>query len=150
MQAAQAIVKRLPHARIVMLTATCDDDAALASLRAGASGYLLKDLDSERLATTLRRVAEGDLAFPGRVLRRALDDLRSARRGSVLASEDWYVADLLGAGLSAAEVAQETSLAADSVRDRIAWIAAALRGGAAAPPRRRRLTRASSHSSTKD
>lgn len=132
--AALAIVQRLPHVRIVMLTATADDDAALAALRAGASGYLLKDLDAERLAEALRRVAEGDLAFPGRVLQRAFDELRrSAQRGSVLANEDWYVADLLGEGLSAAQVAQETSLAADSVRDRIAWIAAALRGG---PPHR--------------
>jgi DNA-binding NarL/FixJ family response regulator len=127
-RAAQAIVMRLPHARIVMLTAIRDDEAALASLRAGASGYLLKDLDADRLADALRRVAEGDLAFPGRLLHRAVEELRDAGPGSfVLAGEDWRVAELLGEGLSAAEVAEETSLGADSVRDRIAWIAAALR-----------------------
>jgi DNA-binding NarL/FixJ family response regulator len=126
--AAEAIARQLPHARIVMLTTTHDEEVELAALRAGASGYLLKDLDPDRLADSVRLVVAGDLVFPGRLLRRALDELRADPRASmVLAEEDWRVADLLGKGLSAAQVAAETSLAADSVRDRIAWIAAALR-----------------------
>jgi DNA-binding NarL/FixJ family response regulator len=129
-RAAQEIAAQLPSVKAVMLTATRDDDVALAALRAGARGYVLKDLDLDMLADALRRVAAGDLAFPGRLLRRALDELRLNPNGAAsLARDDWRVAELLGEGLSASQVADETSLATGLVRDRIAAIAAALRTG---------------------
>ena len=46
-----------------MLTATRDDEEALAALHAGASGYLLKYIDPDLLGEALRRVAEGDLGL---------------------------------------------------------------------------------------
>ena len=47
--AAAEICERVPDAAVVMLTASAEDSDLFAALRAGASGYLLKDMDPERL-----------------------------------------------------------------------------------------------------
>ena len=63
-QAAAQIVRGLPRTRVVMLTSVRDVSVADAARRAGARGYLLKDLAPERLAETLRAVIAGEVAFP--------------------------------------------------------------------------------------
>ena len=131
--AAHAIASELPGTKIVMLTASRDEDVARAALRAGASGYLLKDVDSDRLADALRRVAGGELCFPARLFRRALDELRRDSRGAQLESDDWQIAELVGEGLSAAQIAERLSLATHVVRERTAAVAAAFRDSAATP-----------------
>jgi two-component system, NarL family, nitrate/nitrite response regulator NarL len=63
-EAARAIVAALPETRVAMLTVSRADDDFVASVRAGATGYLLKDIDPKRLASSLRDVAAGKMVFP--------------------------------------------------------------------------------------
>ena len=58
-QAAAQITAALPETSVVMLTASRDDDDLFDALRAGASGYLLKDMDPDRLGAALRGVMAG-------------------------------------------------------------------------------------------
>ena len=61
---AAEFVAALPEARIVLMTAQPSTADALAALAAGVSGYLVKDLDQDRLPHILLEVAAGEVAFP--------------------------------------------------------------------------------------
>jgi DNA-binding NarL/FixJ family response regulator len=75
--ATESIRRSLPGVRIVLITAFPDEDGVLAAARAGADGYLAKDVDRRRLQYVLRAVAEGETAYPGRLLRALLRTLQS-------------------------------------------------------------------------
>ena len=62
--AAWEITARLPQTYVVMLTVSRDDRDLFAALRAGASGYLLKDVDAAALGDQLRMVMAGEAALP--------------------------------------------------------------------------------------
>lgn len=70
--AAEGIRRSLPGVGIVLITALPDEDGALAAARAGADGYLTKDMDRRLLPRVLRAVAAGETAYPRRLLRPVL------------------------------------------------------------------------------
>jgi two-component system, NarL family, nitrate/nitrite response regulator NarL len=67
--AAVAIRRKLPSARVVLITAAPDESGALAAARAGADGYLAKDVNPRRLPQIVRAVADGETAYPRRLVR---------------------------------------------------------------------------------
>jgi CheY-like chemotaxis protein len=64
--AAAEISARLPDTAVVMLTVSSDEEHVTAALRAGARGYVMKDIDLTRMPETLRAVLSGETAFPRR------------------------------------------------------------------------------------
>jgi DNA-binding NarL/FixJ family response regulator len=127
--AAWEISARLPEARIVMLTVSREDRHLFAALRAGASGYLLKDMNAERLPHALNDVLEGKAALPGELTARLVDEFRDRgprRRQAVadekygtLTSREWQVLHLLRKELSTAEIARRLSLSPVTVRTHV-------------------------------
>ena len=106
------------------------------SLRAGASGYLLKDTDPARLADLLRGVLEGEAAMPPRLVARIMDEFRApakrrfARRSVVaakLSAREWEVMQLLGEGLSTEDVSKRLFLSATTVRVHVSSVLKKLR-----------------------
>lgn len=71
--ATQLIVDECPQSRVIVLTTFDLDEYAFAALRAGASGFLLKDVGPAELLASIRAVAGGDAAISSRVSRRMLD-----------------------------------------------------------------------------
>lgn len=71
--ATEQIVERSPRTRVLILTTFDLDEYAFAGLRAGASGFLLKDVQPERLIDAVRTVAAGDAVVAPRVTRRLLE-----------------------------------------------------------------------------
>jgi DNA-binding NarL/FixJ family response regulator len=67
------LVTELPECRVVILTTFGLDEYVFAALRAGASGFLLKDCPPEDLLGGIRAVADGDAAVAPRITRRLLD-----------------------------------------------------------------------------
>jgi DNA-binding NarL/FixJ family response regulator len=63
-RAAKEVSEQLPEAAVVMLTQSRDDADLFDALRAGASGYLLKDMDTDRLPDALRGVLAGRSGNP--------------------------------------------------------------------------------------
>ena len=114
--AAWEISSRLPEAKIVMLTVSSDDGDLFASLRAGASGYLLKDMDPAQLPNVLSDVLNGEAALPPALVARVIGEFRdrSPRRRAVLpksgyetlTSREWQVLELLRQELSTAAIAR--------------------------------------------
>jgi DNA-binding NarL/FixJ family response regulator len=72
-EATRRITAALPAARVIVLTTFDLDEYAFAGLRAGASGFLLKDVRPAELAQAIRAVAAGEAAISPRVTRRMLD-----------------------------------------------------------------------------
>jgi DNA-binding NarL/FixJ family response regulator len=130
--AAWEIHARLPEAKIVMLTVSDDDDDLFAALRAGASGYLLKDIDPSRLPNALDDVLAGRAAMPRDLVARLIGEFRDRgprRRATVqvstdaeLTSREWQVLDLLRQRLTTVEIAKRLFLSQTTVRTHIASI----------------------------
>jgi DNA-binding NarL/FixJ family response regulator len=81
------------RARVLMLTTFDGDEHLYPSLRAGASGFLLKDAPPDELVWAVRVIAAGDALLAPSVTRRLIDDL--ARRPT-LAETSTHLADLTG------------------------------------------------------
>lgn len=71
--AATAILRELPDTRVIILTTFDLDEYAFTGLRAGASGFLLKDIAAEQLLNAVRAVAAGDAVISPRVTHRMLE-----------------------------------------------------------------------------
>ena len=69
--ATREITTRLPDTKVVMITVSLDDEDLLNALRAGAVGYLLKDIDPTRLPHALIDALNGGAAIPRRLVARA-------------------------------------------------------------------------------
>lgn len=63
--ATETLRRELPATKIVLITAAPDKKGALAAARAGAHGYLSKDIDRQMLPGIVRAVANGETAYPG-------------------------------------------------------------------------------------
>jgi DNA-binding NarL/FixJ family response regulator len=130
--AAERVLTSVPDTVVVMLSATADDDKLLAAVRAGARGYLLKDMDPERLPNALRGVLDGEAALPRALMGRVLDELRAiehgrhagelARLGVKLTRREREVLEQLDRGLSTAEIGELLSISAVTVRRHVSEI----------------------------
>jgi DNA-binding NarL/FixJ family response regulator len=125
--AARSISERAPGVKVVILSMTDDDDLGLLGLRAGAAGYVTKDVDVVRLPGMLERVAAGEPAVTPRFTARLIEELRKlpqAGQGmrpvrSDLTAREWEVLDLLAAGGSTDRIAEELVLSVETVRSHV-------------------------------
>ena len=74
--AAEAIRRQLPATKVVVITAAPDSDGVLAAARAGADGYLSKNVDPGMLPRIVQAVVSGETAFPRRLMLALLNALR--------------------------------------------------------------------------
>jgi len=135
--AAWEITARLPATRAVMLTVSRSDDDLFAALRAGVSGYLLKDMPFDRLGDELAGVLEGRVALPPELVARLVDEFRDSaprRRallgqaaGVQLTSREWQVLDLLRQGLTTSDIARRLFVSPATVRSHVAAVLRKLR-----------------------
>lgn len=135
--AASEIARDLPGAAIVMLTVSRDDADLFDALRAGACGYLLKDVDRSGLPDALRGALAGEAPLPANLVARLIEEFRERGRrkrlllkktpGVQLRNREWEVLELLREGLSTAEIAQRLFIAEVTVRTHVSSILKKLR-----------------------
>lgn len=133
--AAAAITEALPTTPVVMLTASEDDTDLYAALRAGASGYLPKTMDPDRLPDALRGVLAGEVAMPRWLVLKVIEqfrelprlELRPRRATSALTSREAEILALMSNGLSTGEIAKHLFVAPVTVRTHISTIVKKLR-----------------------
>ena len=75
-EACREIMESAPEIRVLMLTASTEEDAVVEAVAAGATGYLQKETDRERLLSAVRAVALGEFRLPADVVRRTFKALR--------------------------------------------------------------------------
>ncbi len=133
-EACREIRSQLPGTKVLMLTSYADEDAVLASILAGASGYLLKDTSGQDLAEAILRVAEGasllDPAVTGVVLARVKADRGLAPGG--LSDRERQILELIAQGKTNREIGEVLFLAEGTVRNLVSGILAKLGVGSRA------------------
>ena len=128
--ATRRIVQAGGPARVIMLTTFDLDDLVVAALRAGASGFLLKDAQAAELVHAVRVVAGGDALLAPAVTRRLLDRFAAvavAPAGAAAALKELTprereVLELVAAALSNAEIAQRLVISDVTVKAHISAI----------------------------
>ena len=129
-EAAAEISARVPGTAIAMLTVSADEEDLFAAIQAGADGYLLKDVDPQRLPHALAGVLAGEAAIPRQLVGRIVAELAGRRRrrvplargGAELTAREWEILELLHAGASTAEAADRLGLSQVTVRRHVSAV----------------------------
>jgi DNA-binding NarL/FixJ family response regulator len=126
-EAVRRLADAAPDVRVVMLTASDDDEVGLLSLRVGAAGFLSKELDVAELPRALHAARSGEAAVSPQLTMRLIEKLRATREDglgmrpvrSVLTSREWEVLDLLCQGASTEGIAEALVLSTETVRSHV-------------------------------
>lgn len=110
-----------PDTACLMLTSFADDQALLDAALAGAAGYVLKEIRSNDLVTSIRKVAAGAQLLDSAEVRMRMQRLRETVEGQVseLTPQERRIFDLIGEGMSNREIAEDMYLAEKTVKNYI-------------------------------
>jgi NarL family two-component system response regulator LiaR len=126
-EATRRITADVPATRVVMLTGSEDDELALMGLRAGAVGYLTKDISVPAIPRALRGANSGEAAISRHLALTLIERLRLVPETgvgtrpvrSVLTPREWEVLDLLCGAQSTEAIAESLVLSAETVRSHV-------------------------------
>jgi len=125
-EACREILADSPATRVIFLTSYTDDDSVLAAVLAGASGYVLKEIDSAALIRAIRTVSSGQSILEPAVSQRALDWIKAVptsdglTRTSSLSPQEEKVLALVAEGLTNKEIASSLNLSDKTVKNYLA------------------------------
>lgn len=129
LEATRRVLADSPGLRVLMLTTFDLDDYVYAALRAGASGFLLKDATAEELTTAVRVIARGEALLAPSVTRRLIarfatqpEIVGTPPRLDALTPREREVLELIARGLSNTEIATHLVLAEQTVKTHIGHI----------------------------
>jgi len=130
------ITQAVPSAAVVVLAGQRDDAVMLDAVRAGAAGYLLKDINPERLRHALMGVMHGEAALPRTLVTRLMLELRvrshrrqlpiGAGEAAELTAREWDVLALMADGASTRQIANTLKISEVTVRRHISGLLAKL------------------------
>ena len=127
-EACRAITELLPNTRVLMLTASNEQDAIVRSIAAGATGYLQKYSGKEQLLATLREVSQGEFRIPGNAARRLARAVRSpladaaSERLDNLTDREREILKQFAEGLSYQEIGDVREINALTVRNAVSGV----------------------------
>ena len=126
-EACRQIRDAFPSARIVMLTMHADQDVLANAIRAGASGYLVKDCSTNEIASAVRMAAAGDTALSPQLAATMLDEVRrmdqpAPEQERVVTKREEEVLQLIADGCSTPEVAERLYISQKTVKNHLASI----------------------------
>lgn len=124
-EATRQIAVEAPHVKVVMLTVSEDDADLFEAIKAGARGYLLKNLEPEDLRRMIRAVAAGEAALSPAMAARILDEYNTATLPqrpapqATLTEREKEILALLVEGLGNKEIAHRLSISQSTVRNHL-------------------------------
>jgi NarL family two-component system response regulator LiaR len=130
LSATRHIVSEAPNQVIILVSRGDDEAIGLASLRAGAAGYLSKDFDLDALPRTVVGAVNGEAAISRRLVMRLVERLRGVTgrsyepppEGRRLTPREWDVIDMLAQGDSTDQIAASLCLSIETVRSHVKHI----------------------------
>ena len=128
--ATREITTRFPEVGVIILTTFDDDETVFDGLRAGARGYLLKDVSSEQMAEAVRKVAAGEALIQPRLTRKVLAEFSRMAASpateaqpqplqSPLTERELEVLQALAHGLSNREIAAQLVITEGTVKNHV-------------------------------
>lgn len=114
-----------PHARILALTSSTEDEMVLKAVQAGVMGYLMKDSQHDELLLCIRQIATGNSFFPPHIARKLANSVRGARPiqsatpVEPLTERELDVLRLIGEAASNRQIAQTLSVSEGTVRTHV-------------------------------
>jgi two-component system, NarL family, response regulator DevR len=134
-EATREIRARRPETRVLMLTSFADDEALFASIMAGASGYVLKQIHSADLVRAIRQVGHGQSLLDPAVTATVLERLRKGKhllrdeRLARLTAHEERILTLVADGLTNREIGLELKLAEKTIKNYVSTILSKLEVG---------------------
>ncbi len=127
-EACEEIVNKFPGTRVIMLTSYADDEMLFSAIRAGASGYLLKQIGSDELVRALEAVSRGEALLDPAVTQRVFQEVRRAVKEEEasafahLSQQEKHVLLLVSEGKTNREIAKSLFLGEGTVRNYVSSI----------------------------
>jgi two-component system nitrate/nitrite response regulator NarL len=122
-EAVKLITEEVPHSHIVMLTVSEDAEDLIETLRSGAAGYLLKNIDTQTLLDAIRRAAQGESVISAQMTSKLVQGLKVGARAEPQANEkdklsprEREILAFLAKGSSNKEIARALDLAESTVK----------------------------------
>ena len=120
-EACREIRSRWPNVKVLMLTSYADEEALVSSIMAGASGYVLKRIDSEDLVDAVRRVGNGESLLDPNLTERLFARIRGDEPDDPLLArlspQERKILDLIADGLTNRQIAESLFLAEKTVKN---------------------------------
>ena len=126
--ACEKIVSKHPNIRVIMLTSYADDDMLFSAIRAGASGYVLKQIGGDDLIRSLKAVGRGEASLDPAVTQRVFQEVRRAVKEeesaafATLSQQERHVLQLVSEGKTNREIAKALYLGEGTVRNYVSSI----------------------------
>jgi DNA-binding NarL/FixJ family response regulator len=127
-EACEEIKNSFPEVKVIMLTSYAEDEMLFSAIKSGASGYILKQIDSEGLIKSLDAVARGEASLDPAVTQRVFQEVRRAVKEeeaaafTELSQQEKMVLKLVSEGKTNREIAQSLYLGEGTVRNYVSSI----------------------------
>lgn len=117
------IKKMCPDIKIIMLTAYAEDSIVMETVRAGADGYLLKNIDSKTIVSAIKNVHSGTSYFDSTVVDKVLRLVKGANEiDSLLSPQEKKILELVSLGRTNKEIGEVLFIAEKTVRNTVSKI----------------------------
>jgi len=126
-EACRMILEEQPEIKVIMLTSYSDEESVMASILAGARGYILKKVDTDILMRDLERVSQGESLLDPAVTQQVFEKIRSLTKSSSvddamktlnqLTNQEKRILALIAQGKTNKEIAAEIFISAKTVRN---------------------------------
>lgn len=127
-EACEEITKSYPGTRVIMLTSYAEDEMLFSAIRAGASGYVLKQISGDALITAIDAVSRGEALLDPAVTQRVFQEVRRAVKDEEasafvnLSQQEKHVLMLVSEGKTNREIAKTLFLGEGTVRNYVSSI----------------------------
>jgi two-component system, NarL family, response regulator DevR len=127
-EACQEIAEKYPQTRVIMLTSYAEDEMLFSAIRAGAAGYVLKQIGGDDLVRAIEAVGRGEALLDPAVTQRIFQEVRKAAREeeasafSALTQQEKHVLLLVSEGKTNREIAKALFLGEGTVRNYVSSI----------------------------
>jgi len=127
-EACEEIVTKFPGTKVIMLTSYAEDEMLFSAIRAGASGYILKQIGSDDLVKALEAVSRGEALLDPAVTQRVFQEVRRAVKEEEasafahLSQQEKHVLLLVSEGKTNREIAKSLFLGEGTVRNYVSSI----------------------------
>lgn len=127
-EACQEITEKFPDTKVIMLTSYAEDEMLFSAIRAGASGYVLKQIGSDDLIHAIEAIGRGEALLDPAVTQRVFQEVRKAAREeeasafAELTQQEMHVLQLVSEGRTNRQIAEMLFLGEGTVRNYVSSI----------------------------